>query len=187
LQHQVDALDRELTHLERANDPAAQQRDMQQHWSMMQDYMRSVRGMPGMHARACTDWMMMDSTMVGPGMMGTGMAGCPMMGHGAGSGGKWGMPSHVTPSLYQSQMQGCIQQMHRQMGAISRETDTARRDAMLREHYQSMYRDIQTVRGMGWMWAPNAANTSGPRFAGSQARSHRLFAVPLAAVARPQP
>jgi cytochrome c5 len=27
----------------------------------------------------------------------------------------------------------------------------------MREHYQSMYRDMQSMRGMGWMWTPNAA------------------------------
>ena len=162
LQHQVDALDQELARLKRANDPTAQQQYMQQHWSMMQGYMRSVRGMPGMGARGCTDWMMMDPTtmgsgMMGPGMMGPGMDECPMMGHGMGSGGMWGMPSHMTPSQYQSQMQGYMQQMQQQMAAISREADPARRDALLREHYQSMYRDMQSMRGMGWMWTPNAA------------------------------
>jgi hypothetical protein len=158
LQQQVDALDQELARLKVASDPTAQQQYMQQHWSMMQGYMRSVRGMPGMHAQGCTDWMMMDQTMMGPGMMGPGNAGgCPMMGHGMGSGGMWGMPSHVTPGLYQSQMQGYMQQMQQQMAAIGRETDPARRDALLREHYQSMYRDMQTMRGMGWMWTSNAA------------------------------
>ena len=162
LQHQVDALDQELSRLKGANDPTTQQQYMQQHWSMMQGYMRSVRGMPGMGARGCTDWMMMDPTtmgsgMMGPGMMGPGMDECPMMGHGMGSGGIWGMPSHMTPSQYQSQMQGYMQQMQQQMAAISREADPARRDALLREHYQSMYRDMQSMRGMGWMWTPNAA------------------------------
>ena len=162
LQHQVDALDQELARLKRANDPTAQQQYMQQHWSMMQGYMRSVRGMPGMGARGCTDWMMMDPTtmgsgMMGPGMMGPGMDECPMMGHGMGSGGMWGMPSHMTPSQYQSQMQGYMQQMQHQMAAIGREADPVRRDALLREHYQSMYRDMQSMRGMGWMWTPNAA------------------------------
>jgi len=168
LQHQVDALSQDLSRLRSAPDPQAQQQAMQQHWSMMQGYMRSVRGMPGMHAQGCTDWMMMDPTMMGsgmmgpgmmgPGMMGPGMAGgCPMMGHGMGSGGMWGMPSHMTPSQYQSQMQGYMQQMQHQMAAISREADPARRDALLRKHYQSMYRDMQSMRGMGWMWTPHAA------------------------------
>ena len=97
LQQQVDALNKELTRLKDASDPAAQQQGMQRHWSMMQDHMRSVRTMPGMHAQGCSDWMMMDRSMMGPGMMGSGMMGqgmmdCPMMGHGMGRGGMWGMP-----------------------------------------------------------------------------------------------
>ena len=167
LQQQVDALNQELSRIRSAPDPQAQQQAMHQHWSMMQDHMRSLRDMPGMGARGCTDWMMMDpgmmgsgtmgSGMMGPGMMGPGMAGgCPMMGHGMGSGGMWGMPSHMTPSQYQSQMQGHMQQMQHRMHAIALETDPTKREALLREHYQGMYRDMQTMRGMGWMWTPKA-------------------------------
>src|SRR5688572_2162478 len=61
LQAQADALNRQLKQLEATNDVAAQQQYMQRHWSMMQDYMRSVRKMPGMYAPTCTDWVMMDS------------------------------------------------------------------------------------------------------------------------------
>jgi hypothetical protein len=167
LQHQVDALDQELARLKSASDPAAQQQVMQRHWSMMQGYMRSLRGMPGMGAQGCTDWMMMDPGMMGPGMAGPGMMGPGMMGedmcggqmwgHGMEQGGMWGMPSHMNPGMYQSQMQGHMQHMRSQTAAIAAEKDPARRQALMREHYQSMYRDMQTMRGMGWMWTPNAA------------------------------
>lgn len=162
LQRQVDALTRELTHLKDASDPAAQQQGMQRHWSMMQDHMRSVRTMPGMHAPACSDWMMMDPGMMGTGMMGSGMMGhgtrdCPMMGHGMGQDGMWGMPSDMNPGIYQSQMQEHMNRMRSQMAAIAVERDPTKRDALLREHYETMYRDMQSMRGMGWMWAPNAA------------------------------
>jgi hypothetical protein len=123
--------------------------------------------MPGMGGRDCSDWMMMDPSMMGSGkmgsrMMGGGMmgskdSGCSMMGHGMPSGGRWGMPSHMTPGLYQSQMQGHVTQMRSQMAAIAAEKDPAKRDTLLREHYQGMYRDMQTIRGRGWMWTPNAA------------------------------
>ena len=72
-------------------------------------------------------------------------------------GGTWGMPSHMNPGTYQSQMQGHMQRMRSQMAAIAAQKDPARRQALMREHYQSMYRDMQTMRGMGWMWTPNAA------------------------------
>jgi uncharacterized membrane protein (DUF106 family) len=65
LQQQVDVLNREFTHLQGASDPAAQRQGMQRHWSMMQDHMRSVRTMPGMHAPGCSDWMMMDRGTMG--------------------------------------------------------------------------------------------------------------------------
>lgn len=164
LQQQVDALNRELNRLQGASDPAAQQQGMQRHWSMMQDHMRSVRTMPGMHAQGCSDWMMMDPSMMGPGMMGSGMMGhgmmdCPMMGHGMQPGGMWGMPSDMKPGIYQSQMQGYMSRMRSQMAAIGAERDPAKRDALLREHYETMYRDMQSMRGRGWMWAPNAAVT----------------------------
>jgi hypothetical protein len=162
LQHQVNALNQELNRLKTASDPTAQRQGMQRHWSMMQDHMRSVRRMPGMQAQGCRDWMMMDPGTMGPGMMGPGMMGkgmmdCPMMGHGMGQGGMWGMPSNMDPGLYQSQMHGNMTQMRSQMAAIAAEGDPTKRQALLREHYETMYRGMQSMRGMGWMWAPNAA------------------------------
>lgn len=91
------------------------------------------------------------------GMMGAATCGDDMWGHGMPPGGMWGRPSHMTPGLYRSQMQGHMQQVQHRMAAITRETDSAKREALMREHYQSMYRDMQTMRGMGWMWTPNAA------------------------------
>ena len=183
LQLQVDALNQELTRLKNAGDPAAQQSAMERHWSMMQGHMRSVRTMPGMHAQGCGDWMMMDQSMMGPGMMGSGMMGsemmgrgmmnCPMMGHGMQQGGRWGMPSNMSPGIYGSQMQEHMNRMRSQMAAIAEEKDPARRDALLREHYEAMYREMQSMRGMGWMWAPNAAtslpdpDSSGAKLVGS--------------------
>ena len=164
LQRQVDALNQELTRIKGASDPVVQKQSMQQHWLMMQDHMRAVREMPGMHAQGCGDWMMMDPSMMGPGMMGGSMMGwntmgCPMTGHGMEQGGMWGMPSNMGPGTYQSQMQGHMNRMRSQMARVSGEKDPAKREALLREHYETMYRDMQSMRGMGWMWTPNAAAT----------------------------
>jgi hypothetical protein len=164
LQHQVDALNQELTRLKGVSDPVVQRQGMQRHWSMMQNHMRSVRKGPGMQAEGCRDWMMMDPSAMGPGMMGPGMMGkgmmdCPMMGHGMGQDGMWGMPSNMTPGLYQSQMQGHMTRMRSQMAAIAAEKDPTKRETLLREHYETMYRGMQSMRGMGWMWAPNAADS----------------------------
>jgi cytochrome c5 len=81
-----------------------------------------------------------------------------MLGHGMGQGMMgWGVPSSMTRGACQSQMQDHMQQMHKQVAAISAETDPAKRQALMREHCQTMYRNMQRMRGMGWMWAPNAA------------------------------
>lgn len=167
LQQQIDALNQELTRLKGASDPAAQQQSMQRHWSMMQDHMRSVRRMPGMGAMGCRDWMMMDPSMMNPSQMGRGMMGhemmgpnmCggPMMGHGMERSGRWGVPSGMNPGLYQSQMHGHMLRMRSEMADIATTTDPAKRQTLLREHYERMYRDMQSMRGMGWMWTPNAA------------------------------
>jgi cytochrome c5 len=52
-----------------------------------------------------------------------------------------------------------MSRMRSQMAAIGAERDPAKRDALLREHYETMYRNMQSMRGRGWMWAPNAAVT----------------------------
>lgn len=164
LQRQVDTLDQELTRLKGANDLTVQQQAMQQHWSMMQEHMRSLRMMPGMEPSGCADWMMMDwnmmdpSTMTQSGDMGCGMRDHWMMGHGTGSEMMgWGMPSSMTPGDYQRQMQERMARIRKQMNAIRAAPDPAKRLALMREHYETMYRDMQTTRGMGWMWMPNAA------------------------------
>ena len=151
---------------------------MQGHWGMTQDHMGSTRQMPGMSGGGCANWQMMDPSGWGPhegeGMMGPemnqGTTGCPMMGHGMGAGDGmgmgmgmgsgmmgWALPPGMTPDAYQEQMAGHMQTMRSQMAAIAAETDPAKREALMREHYDAMYQHMQTMRGMGWMWAPNAA------------------------------
>ncbi len=153
LQKQVEDLNSELVRLKRARGAEAQNQAMQHHWGMMQDHMRSMRQMPGMSAGGCANWQMMDPNLMGPEMMGQGMTmGCPMMGHdmemGPGMMG-WAMPPNVTPNAYQKQTREHMQTMRSQMAAISAETDPAKRQALMREHYAMMYRDMQTMRGMG--------------------------------------
>ncbi|MEZ5564057.1 MAG: hypothetical protein R3F24_00440 [Gammaproteobacteria bacterium] len=172
LQKQVDELNQELKRLKNASDPTEQQHAMQKTWRMMQDHMRAMRQMPGMMAGGCANWKMMDPSMMGSGMMGPGMMGsgttpgCPMMGHGMDMGSGmgmgsgmmgWAIPSGVTPEAYQKQMTEQMQAMRSQMAAISAEKDPAKREVLMQKHYDTMYRDMQTMRGMGWMWAPSSA------------------------------
>jgi len=163
LQKQVDDLNQELKRLKNASDPAVQQQAMQSSWGMMQDHMRSMRQMPGVMAGGCAHWQMTDPSMMGSGIMGSGTTpGCPIMGHGMGMGmGSgmmgWAMAPGVTPDGYQKQMTEHMQTMRSQMAAISAEKDPSKRQALMQKHYDTMYRDMQTMRGMGWMWAPKAA------------------------------
>jgi len=162
LQGKMDALDRQLTQLKATSDPAAQQQHMQRHWSMMQDYMRAVRKMPGMYAPTCTDWVMMDSSLMGgektwSNIWGPDLSGCKWIGHGTPRDTMWGMPGGMSLTMYQSQMQPLMQRMNSQIAAISKEPDTKKREALMRQHYATTYRDMQSLRGMGWMWAPSDA------------------------------
>jgi hypothetical protein len=167
LQKQVDGLDSELARVLSAAGPESQSHAMRKHWGMMQDHMRSMRQMPGMMAGGCANWQMMDPSVMGSSMMSSGTThGCPMMGHGKGTepgmgmgSGMigWAMPPGVTPDAYHKQVGDHMQTMRSQMAAISAETDPAKRQALMKNHYDTMYRDMQTMRGMGWMWAPNAA------------------------------
>jgi hypothetical protein len=161
LQKQVDDLTSELDQL-KSTDPAVQNQAMQRHWTMMQDHMRLMGQMPGMGGGP----RMMGPGMMGPGTMGPGMTGPGMMGQGwwmmgHGMGMEpgmmgWALPGGMTPKAYQQQMSKHMQTMRAQMAAISAEKDPAKRDKLMREHYDAMYRDMQAMRGMGWMWAPNA-------------------------------
>lgn len=129
LQNQMDAMSQELAGLKSANDPAAQQQTMQRHWSMMQDYMRNMRMMPGMGPQGCADWTMMDwnteRSMMGCGWMDHGMMGLGMT--------SWGMPSSMSPSEYRRQMQSRMDQMRKQMAAIAAERDPAKQQTLMSE------------------------------------------------------
>jgi hypothetical protein len=117
-----------------------------------------------MYANTCSDWVMMDSSLMGVGktwstMWGPDMAGCGWTGHGTPKDTMWGMPRGMSPKTYHSQMQPNMQRMNSQMAAISKEADPKKREALMREHYATMYREMQSMRGMGWMWAAGAATS----------------------------
>lgn len=133
LQAQIKSLQQQLEKLNTTKDSAQRQSMMEQNWQGMQDYMGQ------MHER----WGMGEPWMMGPGGMG-----CPMMGGGAG----WSVPEGMTPEKYREQMQGHMARMHEQMNKIAGATDPAERQRLMEEHWRSMYQDMQTMRGMGWMW-----------------------------------
>ena len=75
-------------------------------------------------------------------------------GHGTPTDTMWGIPRGMSPMMYQSQMQPYMQRMNSQMAAIAKETDPRKRQALMRKYYATIYRDMQSMRGMVWMWTP---------------------------------
>lgn len=148
LQKQLDALAQELAKVSATN-PQAQQQAMQSHWSMMQAYMQSMRQWPGMNPSGPSDWVMMSPEIMGGGTMG--------WYHGTGREHGWAPPNE-TPARYQKHMQALQRQMRKETAAIAAEIDPTKRDALIRRHYYTVYRDMQTMRGMGWMWNRDAAS-----------------------------
>lgn len=149
LQRQIRALQEQLDALGKKQGAQSQQRLMQQNWQSMMEYMQGMQSMPWMtHGRG-----------MGPGMMGRGMMGwrhhgdwmmgCPMVG---GPEGGWQLPPDVDAEQYRSQMLDNMQQMHDQMAKIWSTPDPAQRRRLMQEHWQGMYRNMQMMRGMGWMW-----------------------------------
>ena len=140
LQEKIKSLQQQLDELNSSKDSASRQRMMQQNWQSMQDYM----GM--MHDR----WGMGYAWMMGSNRSGNWMGGCPAIGGGYGAG--WPVPKGVDPGQYGQQMSEHMQRMQEQMNKIAQTTDPQERQRLMQEHWQSMYQNMQTMRGMGWMW-----------------------------------
>ncbi len=148
-QRQIEALQEQIDALGETEGAQPRQRLVQQNWASMLEYMQGMQSMP---------WMMHGREM-GPGMMGRGMmgwhdpgdwmTGCPLVG---GPGGGWELPADVDAEEYRSRMLENMQLMHDQMATIWSTPDPADRRRLIQEHWQGMYRNMQTMRGMGWMW-----------------------------------
>ena len=140
LEQRLDVLNKQVDQLEAAKDDASRQDLMRQNWRAMQDYM----GFMHSHWGAAAPWMMNPDATGGPGF-----SGCPMLG---GASAAWPLPKGVSPQQYVKQMRAHMQTMNEQMGEIAKATDPKERERLLQEHWLTMYRDIQGMRGMGWMW-----------------------------------
>ena len=136
LEQQLKSLRKQLDDLKATRDAAARQRLMQQNWRGMQDYIGRMHDNWGMGY----PWMTGHSwAMCGPQMMG-------------GSGAWWPVPKGVNPDQYTKQMRDRMQRMQEQMNGIAQATDSPERQRLMQEHWQGIYQDMQTMRGMGWMW-----------------------------------
>jgi hypothetical protein len=166
LNSQAEALSKKLDQLPNAPSIQKQMTLASQHWAQMQDYMRLFPSMgcpmcgtmmggmmmsgPGMHGGAMSGGMMHGPGMQG-GMMGGNMMGCPMMG---GVGSNWPMPNGMSPDAYRSGMAAQMKAMRDRIAMARATTDPVERERLLRDAWEGMYRNMQTMRGMGWMWTP---------------------------------
>ena len=136
LEQQLKSSQQQLDEINATRDPAARRRLMQQNWQGMQDYMGQMHDRWGMGY----PWMMgRPWAMCGPGMMGQGRT-------------WWPAPQGLSPDQYSQQMRNHMQRMQEQMNKIAQTTDPQERQRLMQEHWQGMYQDMQTMRGMGWMW-----------------------------------
>jgi hypothetical protein len=136
LKQQLKSLQQQLDEINATRDAATRQRLLQQNWESMQDYMGQMHdrwemGYPWMRGHP---WMMM-----GPGMMGSGRT-------------SWPVPQGLTPNQYSRQMRDHMQRLQEQLNKSAQTSDPKERRRLMQEHWQGMYQDMQTMRGMGWMW-----------------------------------
>ena len=141
LEQQLKSLQQQVDELSATRDPAARRRLMQQNWQSMQDYIGQMHDRWGMGY----PWMMGHAwTMMGPRVMDKGRA-------------SWPIPQDMSPDQYSRQMRDHMQRMEEQMSKIAQTTDPQERQRLMQEHWQGMYRDMQTMRGLGWMWSGGGA------------------------------
>jgi mono/diheme cytochrome c family protein len=146
LQAQVHELDRQLMVMHEA-DGDEQHLLMQIYWRTLQIQLTYVRNLPGVEARGCADWSMMDP-----------LAGafqyskpCPSL-HDEGPSAGLPFPDQLSPLLFQLMMHQELDTLTAQVDAIAAEPSQTARLDLLRQHYETRYRDLQTVLGRDWMW-----------------------------------
>ena len=151
LEQRLDALTRQVENLEAATNDAVRETLMQQHWLAMQDYMGTIHQRFG----AGAPWMLGPDPKGGPGA-----SACPMLG---GSGAAWQLPEGIHAKEYGAQMLPHMQTLKEQMRGIGKSAEPGDRERLLQQHWQAMYRQMQGMRGLGWMWgAGMMAGTPAP-------------------------
>lgn len=134
LEQQLQSLQQQVDQINATRDTAARRRLMQENWQGMQEYMAQMHDRWGMGY---------------PWMMGPGTTGCPMFGS---DGAGWPTPRGLTPDRYAQQMRDYTRRMQEQMNKIAQTTDPQERQRLMQQHWEGAYQDMQTMRGMGWMW-----------------------------------
>ena len=152
LRAQIEDLDRQLLVIHETTGQE-QQTLMRQYWDMLQKQLVYVHNLPGMQSRDCNDWTMQDHVIIG---QNGGLAGgrpCPVL-HDAGPAAGLPFPDQLSPTLFQLMMHQHLDVLAKQVESIAAEQSATVRLNLLRQHYDTRYRDLQTVLGRGWMWAP---------------------------------
>lgn len=145
LERQIKSLQQQLDEIKAAPNAAARQRLMQQNWQGLQGYLGQMHDRWGMGY----PWMAGHPwSMSGPSVMGSKRT-------------SWRVPQGVTPDQYSEQMRGHMQQMQEQMNKIAQTTDPQERQRLMQEHWQGTYQNMQTMRGMGWMWGGGSMMSGG--------------------------
>lgn len=136
LEQQIQALQQQLDEVNTAPDADARRRLMQENWKDMQKYVGQVhdRWVVGYPQSMGYPWMRM-----GPGTMERRSS--------------WPLPQGLTADQYTQQMREQMNLMQEQMSEIAQTTDPRERKRLMQRHWQSGYRHIETMRGMGWMWS----------------------------------
>lgn len=167
LQAFVDDLSRDLVKLDHSPDPAVQKQEMQAYWDMLQKQLQYVRDLPGVQRRDCRDWMALDPTVGGRPAAVAGKD-CGLLSHDMGPAQSWELPDDLTPQLFGIMMQRHLETMRAQVVGITAEPDRAKRLDLVRQHYETRYQDMQTIRGRSWMWAARVtAPDTGPHDMGA--------------------
>ena len=141
LEKQLESLQQQLEQMNAAPDADGRQRLMQQSWQDMQKYVGQMhdRWVMGYPASMGYPWMTM-----GPGTMERRSS--------------WPLPRGLTPEQYMQQMRQQTKLMEQEMDKIAQTADPRQRQRLMQEHWQSGYRHMQAMRGMGWMW--NSGSTT---------------------------
>ena len=152
IRQRLDSLSRQIDQLEATSDAASGQQRMQENWLALQDYLGWMHGkwgsgppwLLGTEATKDTAWLT-----------------CPALG---GTGAPWLTPEATSPKQYAQQMRESLRHANEQASQLAQASDLQQRRRLAQELWHALYRDVQTMRGLGWMWGSSmkGGDTLGP-------------------------
>ncbi len=152
LKHQIEVVGKRLNTLCYATGSTGRKTEMQEHWEMVQTYLRrvqyTVRMMPDAGAA-----MVMNPGTIRRGSHIDWVAACPMMGESRNR--SW-IDSDVESGQYCVKMRENVGRMHEQVAKIAQTVEQAEQQELMRAHWLDSYRRVQSIRGKDWMWGADA-------------------------------